>query len=127
VSENVLETIRATVQDLLAPEMRTHGVRLDNIEKRIDDSRSSLEQRIGDLRGSTEHRSDDLKSSLEHRIDDAKDTLRAEMRALDARLGTLDIRFSSLEDLVRSFMQQVSVESSLRERVASLEARMPKQ
>jgi len=98
VSENVLETIRATVQDFLAPEMRTHGVRLDNIDRRLDD----------------------MRSGLEHRIDDSKETLRAEMRALDARL-------TSLENLIRGFMQLVSVESSLRERVASLEARLPKQ
>jgi len=98
VSENVLETIRATVQDFLAPEIRTHGVRLDNIDRRLDD----------------------MRSSLEHRIDDSKETLRAEMRALDARL-------TSLENLIRGFMQLVSVETSLRERVASLEARLPKQ
>jgi division protein CdvB (Snf7/Vps24/ESCRT-III family) len=98
MSENVLETIRATVQDFLAPEIKTHGVRLDNIERRIDE----------------------MRSSLEHRIDDSKETLRAEMRALDARLV-------SLENLIRSFMQQVSMEASLRERVASLEARMPRQ
>jgi flagellar capping protein FliD len=105
MSENVLETIRATVQDFLAPEIRTHGIRLDNIDRRIDE----------------------MRSSLEHRIDDSKETLRAEMRALDARFNTLDSRFNSLENLVRGFMQQVSVETSLRERVASLEARLPKQ
>jgi hypothetical protein len=42
------------------------------------------------------------------------------MRALDARMNTL-------ESLIRSLPQQVTVESSLRERMASLEARMPKQ
>ena len=75
MSENVLETIRATVQDFLAPEIRTHGVRLDNIDRRIDD----------------------MRSSLEHRIDDSKETLSAEMRALDARLISLD-------NLIRGFM-----------------------
>ncbi len=98
MSENILETIRSTVQDFLAPELKTQGVRLDGIEKRLDDSRHSLEQRI----------------------DDSKDLLRAEMRALDARMNTL-------ESLIRSLTQQVTMESSLRERVASLEARMPKQ
>jgi hypothetical protein len=85
MSENVLETTRATVQDFLAPEIRTHGVRLDNIDRRIDD----------------------MRSRLEHRIDDFKETLRAEMRALDARLISLD-------NLIRGFMQQVSLETSLR-------------
>jgi flagellar capping protein FliD len=98
VSENILETIRSTVQDFLAPELKTQGVRLDGIEKRLDDSRHSLEQRI----------------------DDSKDLLRAEMRALDARMNTL-------ESLIRSLTQQVTMESSLREPVASLEASVPKQ
>ena len=75
MSDNVLETVRATVQDFLAPEIRTHGVRLDNIDRRLDDMKKSLEQR-----------SDDLKSSLEHRILDSKETLRAEMQALEARM-----------------------------------------
>jgi DNA anti-recombination protein RmuC len=113
MSENVLETIRATVQDFLAPELRTHGVRLDNIERRLDDTRHSLEQRM-----------DDLKSSLEHRILDSKETLRAEMRVLEARM---DARLDSIENLLRNLIQQISIESNLRERVASLEARMPKQ
>ena len=69
MSENVLETVRATVQDFLAPEMRTHGVRLYNIDRRIDETRSSLE----------------------HRIDDAKETLRAEMRARLTRASRLSM------------------------------------
>ena len=113
MSDNVLETVRATVQDFLAPEIRTHGVRLDNIDRRLDDMKKSLEQR-----------SDDLKSSLEHRILDSKETLRAEMQALEARM---DGRLLGIENLIRNLIQQTSIESSLRERVASLEARMPKQ
>ena len=62
----------------MQPEIRTHGIRSDNIDRRIDE----------------------MRSSLEHRIDDSKETLRAEMRALDARL-------TSLENLIRGFMQLV--------------------
>jgi chromosome segregation ATPase len=105
----MLETIRETVQDLIAPELKTHGVRLENLERRLDDARHSLEQR-----------SDDLKSGLEHRIEDAKEVLRAEIRTLEAR-------FATLESLIRNLTQQVTFESGLRERMASLEARLPKQ
>ena len=90
MSENVLETVRATVQDFLAPELRTHGVRLESLDKRVDE----------------------VNKNLEHRIEDWKETLRAEMRALDARMSTL-------ESLIRGLAQQISVESTLRERVAS--------
>jgi hypothetical protein len=75
---------------------------------------------VDDLRQRLERRIDDTKSSLEHRIDDEKDVLRAEMRALNTRMNML-------ENLIRGLIQQVSVERALRERVASLEARMPKQ
>jgi len=102
MSDNVLESIRTTVQDILAPEIKTHGARLDGIDRRMDD----------------------MKQSLEHRIDDTKDILRAEMRAMEARL---DGRIGILEGLIRGLIQQVSMETVLRERVASLEARMPKQ
>ncbi len=123
MSDNVLETVRATVQDFLAPELKTHGVRLEGLEKRLDDTRHSLEQRI----------------------DDSKDVLRAEIKTLEAkmdgrfagmegrfagmegRFAAIDAQFATLEGLIRGLMQQVTFESGLRERMASLEARMPKQ
>lgn len=109
VSDNLSETIRATVQDFLAPELKTHGVLLENIEKRLDDARHSLEQRS----------------------DDTKDVLRAEIRTLEAkmdrRFSAMDSRFATLEGLIRNLTQQFTFESGLRERVASLQAWLPKQ
>jgi hypothetical protein len=109
MSENVLETIRATVQDFIAPELKTHGVRLTNLEQRLGDARHSLEQRI----------------------DDSKELLRAEIRAseskMESRFAAVDARLSGIESSIQNLIQQVTFESGLRERVASLEARMPKQ
>ena len=109
MSDNVLKTIRAKVQDFLAPELKTQGVRLDSIERRLDDAKHGLEQRI----------------------DDSKDLLRAEIRAseskLEARLATIDGRMATLEGMIQSLIQQITFESGLRERVASHEARMPEQ
>ena len=145
MSDDVLETVRATVQDLIAPELKTHGVRLDHIERRIDDMKHSLEQRIDDLKHNIEQRLDDTKNHIEQRLDDAKksfeirldglqyqitetkETLRAEIRVLEARFETLEARFRSLEDLIRSSMRQIESDGALRERVALLEVRMPKQ
>jgi hypothetical protein len=127
----MLETIRETVQDFIAPELKTHGVRLENLERRLDDARHSLEQRSDDLKSSLERRVDDLKGSLEHRVDDSKDLLRAEIRTLEAKMNArfdaADARFSMLEGLIRNLTQQVTFESGLRKRMASLEARLPKQ
>ncbi len=100
MSDNVLESIRTTVQDILAPEIKTHGTRLDGIDRRLDD----------------------LKQSLERRVDDSKELLRAEIRASEAHL---DGRIGIVEGLISGLIQQVSVEMVLRERVAAIEARMP--
>ncbi len=104
------------MQDFLAPEIRTHGVKLDSLHKRLEDTKKSLEQRI-----------EDSKSSLQHQITDTKETLRAEMRKLQSRFEILEVRFGSLEELIRASMRQIGSNGALRERVALLEARMPKQ
>ena len=138
MSENVLETVRATVQDFLAPEIRTHGVKLDSLDKRLEDTKKSLEQRIEDSRSSLQlqitdtksslqHQIADTKDSLQHQIIDTKETLRAEMRTLQSRFEILEVRFGSLEELIRASMRQNESDGALRERVALLEARMPKQ
>ncbi len=116
MSEDVLESVRAPVQDFLAPELKTHRVRLEGLERRMDDTRHSLGQKI----------------------EDSKDVLRAEIKTheakmdgrfmgLDGRFGAIDARFATLEGLIRSLTQQVTFEFGLRERVAALEARLPKQ
>ncbi len=116
VSENVLETVRSTVQDFLAPELKTHGVRLENLERRLDDARHSLEQKI-----------DDTKDVLRAEIKTLEAMMDGRFAALDGRFAAIDSRFATLEGLIRGLIQQVTFESGLRERVASLEARMPKQ
>ncbi|MBT9332730.1 hypothetical protein [Paracidobacterium acidisoli] len=174
MTENLLETIRATVQDILAPEIRTHSVRLDAIEHRIEDTKETLRAEIravdaklsGDIRA-VDAKVEDTKETLraeiravDAKVEDTKETLRAEIRAVDARLSgeiravdaglsgniravdakvedtketlraeirALGTRIEGLENLIRSFMQQVSVEISLRERLAAVEARLPKQ
>ncbi len=98
-----------TVQDILAPPIKTQGARLDGFERRLDD----------------------VKSSLEHRIDDSKELLRAEIRAsearLDGRFGIIEGRLGTLGALIRGLIQQLSVEMVLRERIAAIEARLPTQ
>jgi chromosome segregation ATPase len=116
MSENVLETVRATVQDFLAPELKTHGVRLEGLERRLDDTRHSLEQKI-----------DDTKDVLRAEIKTLEAKMDGRFNALDGRFAAIDARFATLEGLIRNLTQQVTFESGLRERMASLEARLPKQ
>jgi hypothetical protein len=42
MTENLLESIRATVQDFLAPEIRTHSVRLEALDHKIDETKETL-------------------------------------------------------------------------------------
>jgi chromosome segregation ATPase len=123
MSENVLETVRATVQDFLAPELKTHGVRLEGLERRLDDTRHSLEQKIDDTK-------DVLRAeikTLEAKMDGRFNAIDGRFNALDGRFAAIDARFATLEGLIRNLTQQVTFESGLRERMASLEARLPKQ
>jgi chromosome segregation ATPase len=108
--------MRATVQDFLAPELKTHGVKLDNLERRLDDTRHSLEQRI-----------DDTKDVFRAEIHTLEAKMDGRFNALDSRFAAIDGRFATLEGLIRNLTQQVTFESGLRERMASLEARLPKQ
>jgi hypothetical protein len=51
-------------------------------------------------------------------LEETKQTLRADIR-------TVEVRIQSLEDLIRQLGHQISLEGSIRERLASLEARIP--
>jgi hypothetical protein len=138
VSENALETVRATVQDFIAPELKTHGVRLEGLERRVDDARHSLEQRIDDTKDvlraeikALDAKMDGRFAALEAKMDGTFGSLEAKMDgqfgSLEGRFVAMDSRFAVLEGLIRNLTQQVTFESGMRERMASLEARMPKQ
>jgi hypothetical protein len=116
MSDNVLESVRATVQDFLAPELKTHGVKLENLERRLDDTKEVLRAEIQTLEAKMEGRFGGLEARMDGRF-----------AALDGRFAAMDARFATLEGLIRNLTQQVTFESGLRERMASLEARLPKQ
>ncbi len=120
MSDDILETVRATVQESLLPMVKTCAARLESLERRSDDTRRSLEQRLGDL-----------KSSHDHRLESTRELLRAEIKTLEAkmdgRFAALENRLGMLELLIRSSLQQVTLGSDLPERMASLEARLPRQ
>jgi hypothetical protein len=66
-----------------------------------------VDARFQNLEGQMETRF----QSLENRMDD--------------RFQGVEVRIQSLENLIRQLMHQVSLEGSLRERIAALEARLP--
>ena len=103
MTENLLESIRATVQDFLAPEIRTHSVRLEALDHKIDETKETLIAKI---------------DSVDRALEETKQTLRADIR-------TVEVRIQSLEDLIRQLGHQISLEGSIRERLATLQARIP--
>lgn len=111
MTENLIESIRATVQDFLAPEIRTHTVRLEALDHKIDETKETLTARIDAVAGRVE--------SVAGSVEEAKQTLRADIR-------TVEVRIQGLEDLIRQLGHQISLEGSIRERLASLEARIPR-
>lgn len=121
MTDNLLETIRATVQDFLAPEIRTHSVRLEALDHKIDESKETLIAKI---------------EAVANSVQESKQTLRADIRTVEVRVQSMEdqmnlrfqsveARFQSLENLIGQLIHQVSLEGSLRERIASLEARLP--
>jgi predicted nucleic acid-binding Zn-ribbon protein len=121
VTDNLLETIPATVQDFLAPEIRTHTVRLEALDHKIDETKETLIAKI---------------DAVANSVEETKQTLRADIRTvevriqslenqIDVRIQSVDVRIQGIENLIHQLMHQISLEGSLRERIASLEARIP--
>lgn len=101
-AKNVVESLREVVQDLLVPEFRALKVSVDAMREDMHDLRS------------------DLNTSL--------DSLRQEMRLRDEKMEQL-VRSGDEknEQAVRSLSQKLDFAIDIRERLASLEARMPRQ
>lgn len=120
MTENLLETIRATVQDFLAPEIRTHGVRLEALDHKIDETKETLVAKIEAVDRALQDTKETLSTRIEavaNSVEETKQTLRADIR-------TVEVRIQSLENLIRQAMDRISLKGSLRERIASLEARV---
>ncbi len=60
-----IDDIRKAFQDIIAPELRAISVRLDSVEKRMDERLGSIDKRIDSL----ERRIDDRFALLEKTID----------------------------------------------------------
>lgn len=78
---SVVDDVRKLLQDLVAPELRALGVRMDNIERRID----SVEKQIAELRGELRAQVDSLRAEIRGGVEHVIAQLN-----LDQRLGKLE-------------------------------------
>lgn len=112
-AKNVVESVRDVVQDLLVPELKAVKVSLDSINIQMDSLRT--EMKLRDEKMEQLVRSGDLR--LEELI-----------RSSDLRLEEL-VRHGDErnEAATRSLSQKLDDSVEVRERLASLEARTPRQ
>lgn len=95
MTENLLETIRATVQDFLAPEIRTHGVRLEALAHKIDETKETLVAKIEAVDRALQDTKETLSTRIEavaNSVEETKQTLRGHphRRSPNTELGESD-------------------------------------
>jgi len=119
-AKNVLETFRDVVQDLLVPELKAVKVSVDSL-------RDDMKEMRGDMKLSNETMREDMKE-LRSDIRQSNETMREEMRLRHDNLERMithgDLRN---EQLIRSLAEKFDVAVEMRERLASIEARLPRQ
>jgi len=115
--KNIVESLREVMQDLLVPELKA-------VKASVDSLRSETKTSLDSLRSETKTSLDSLRSETKT----SADALRSEMVLRDDKLE-LAIR-SGLENTAQAIRQlaaKLDDSISIRERLASLEARMPQQ
>lgn len=116
-AKNIVESLREVMQDLLVPELKA-------VRASVDSLRSETKTSIDALRSETKTSLDSLRSETKTSMD----ALRSEMVLRDDRLE-LAIRsgLDNTTEAIRQLAAKLDNTISIRERLASLEARMPQQ
>ena len=101
-AKNVIETFRDVVQDLLVPELKAVKVSVDSLREDMKELRADIKQ--------------------------SNETMREEMKLRHDNLERM-ITYGDLrnEQLIKSLAEKFDVAVEIRERLATIEARMPRQ
>jgi hypothetical protein len=105
-AKTVVDSFREALQDLLVPELKALRVSFDSL-------RTEMHLRTDGLQKEMQLRDDSLRAELKLR----DEKLRAEIQSGDA----------ATQELVRSLSQKLDFAIDIRERLAALEARLPRQ
>jgi len=103
MAENALQTAQNFMQDVIAPDVRELKVKVDGLDKRIDDLERHMNQRF-----------DEFEKRMDDRFKAAKDQNDANMREVLGAIKHLELMTENVG--LRAVME-------VRERVAVLEAR----
>lgn len=144
-----VEDVRKVFKDLVAPDLRALTVRLDVLEKRIDERFSGIEKRIDGVEERLDERIAGVEKHLDARIDGVEKHLDERItgveKRFDARIDdfqkNVDTRFNSLDVSIKvlaetmkenqtQIMSQISTLVSLQvisERLNKLEAKVEPQ
>jgi len=105
-AKTVVDSFREALQDLLVPELKALRVSVDSL-------RTEMHLRTDSLQKEVQLRDDSLRAELKLR----DEKLRSEIQSGDA----------ATQELVRSLSQKLDFAIDIRERLAALEARLPRQ
>ena len=119
-AKNVLETFRDVVQDLLVPELKAVKVSVDSLRDDMKELRSDIKQSNETMRDDMRELRSDVKLSTE--------VMREEMKLRHDNLERMITHGDQRnEQLIRSLAEKFDVAVEMRERLASIEARLPRQ
>jgi hypothetical protein len=118
-SKNAFESFRDVVQDLLVPELKALKVSVDSMREDMNYMRADIGSLRTDLRQSHEALRSDLRQSHE--------ALRDEIKLRDAANERM-IAYGDQrnEQLILSFIEKFDKAMDVRERLAAMEAKLPK-
>ena len=103
MAENVLDSVRATIQDLVAPEVRVLRTEVESVGRRVYDLRTEMNQRFGALQ-----------AEMNQRLELMEKTASLRHEAILAAIGASQAAGEA------AMMREIA---GLRERVAVLESR----
>ncbi len=84
--ENLLQTVKTVIQDVVAPDVRELKVKLDGLDKRIDSVETNLEKRISSVETNLEKRISSVEANLGKRID----SVEASVQSVRDQLTTME-------------------------------------
>jgi hypothetical protein len=119
-AKTIVDSLREIAQDILVPEVKSIKVSLEALRTEMHLGDENLRDSLDSLRAEMQIRDNKLQESV--------DALREEMKLRDDRLHTeLRLRDERMQESVRTLSQKLDFAIDIRERLAVLEARLPRQ
>ncbi len=113
----VVEDVRATLQDFLAPQLRELRVRIDALEAQQKEFRSDVKEQFVDVKGQF--------ADVKNQFADVKGEFAHRFNALDARFERLEDKLADRHEELVAEIRRTAAIHDLAARVAKLESERP--